>query len=807
MRTFRNLAFAGVSLLSLSAPAFAQVAQGEAPPVDEGISGEEIVVSARRRDEGVQDVPTVVQAVTAEDISKLNLRRFEDITSVVPGLSLAANPNGIGVTASVRGVNYDVNVSGNNGTIQFYQNDVPVSAGLMFNALFDVGQIEVLRGPQGTLKGRSSPSGSITLFTRRPDLDEVGGTADVTINDLNGWNARGAMNIPIIGDKLGIRIAGVVAEGRGNRVRDLVNTERPEDKTRGLRASVKAKPFDDLLELDFVYQSVNRESVQFAQAESVNQQISTATPSPVTVRARDRLAVIGLPQSNDQLFKTYDWQAKLRLAGQALTYVGGHSTQHLQSFAPADIGGIFATDSANGVRFGQPTDTQSKNTSHEIRLQNEERIAGIFDYVAGALFAKGSSDTIFRSSTGIALAPPFANPPRLLAVVLTPIGRFGTNKETSVFGNITAHIGEGTEVSGGLRHIKYSDVSGLSINGVVNPVFARDFTEKKTIYQASIKHNFSEGLMVYASTGSSWRPSTIAIGGPTGGLSPLQLSYLGTPPETSKSYEIGFKSTLLDNRLRFNLTGFYQKFKNYPYRSSSGVFAIDRTNAANPSVASFNYVAAVPVTVKGVEAELAFAPSRNFNIGAILSYSKGTISNGTVGCLDLNDDGIPDVVNAVPSLADLQADVGAANIDSCTANFNSTLAPRWSGSVQSEFSHPISGGIDGYVRGLFDWKGNSSNDPVNAFDDVKSFGVLNLYAGVRDPDGAWEVSLFAKNITNTFRVLTRSNGPQATPLRGGIPLGGGAVSSGSLSTTNYYGITSTAPREFGVNLRIAFGSR
>lgn len=804
MLSYRNLVLAGVSLMSLATPAYAQEApQGDADAATAG----EIIVEARRKDENIQDVPGVVNAVTTEQISKLNLRKFEDITSVVPGLALAQNANGIGVTATVRGVNYDVNVSGNNGTIQFYQNDVPVSAGLMFNSLFDVGQIEVLRGPQGTLKGRSSPSGSITLYTRRPDLSEAGVTANATINDIHGWNVNGSLNVPVIGDKLGVRLAGVNSEGRGNLVRDLVNTTMPKDQTRGIRASVRADPMDGMLVLDFAYQSVKRKAVQFGQQESVNQLVTGATASPVTIVARDRLSAIGLPQENNQTFRTYDWQAKLRVGGQALTYVGGHSTQRLLSFAPADNGSIFSTDSAGGTLFGQPTDTASKNTSHEIRLQNEDRIAGIFDYVVGALFAKGSSNTIFKSATGIAIAPPFSTPARLVAVVLTPINRFGDNKETSYFGNVTAHLGDATEITGGLRHIKYTDVSGLAINGTVNPLFSRNFTEKQTIYQASIKHNFSDDVMVYVSTGSSWRPSTIAIGGPTGNLSALQASFLGTPPETSKSYEIGFKTSLLDKTLNFNVTAFHQKFKNYPNRSASGVFAIDRTNLANPSVASFNYVAAVPVTVQGVEAELAYKPSRNFSIGGILSYSKGLINNGTVPCLDLNNDGVPDIVTAAPTLAQMEADVGANNIGSCLSNFNSNLSPRWSGSLQSEYNAALSDNIEGYVRGLFNWKGNSINDPTNSFDDVKSYGIVNLYAGLRDPDGAWEVSLFAKNVTNTYRVVTRTNGPATTGLRGGIPLGGPVVSSGSLSTSNYYGITSTEPREFGVSFRMAIGSR
>jgi iron complex outermembrane receptor protein len=481
--------------------------------------------------------------------------------------------------------------------------------------------------------------------------------------------------------------------------------------------------------------------------------------------------------------------------------------QHLVSFAPTDIAGVFTNDFSGANRFGQPTDTISHNVSHEIRLQNVDRIGGIFDYVIGYLNATGDSDTNLLNVTGIALAAPFSNPPRLVNIALTPIERYGNNVENSIFGNVTVHLGDHAELSGGVRNIKYHDVSGLKVSGVDNPLFFKDQRSSRTVYLLSAKYNINQDFMVYASTGTSWRPSTIAIGGPTGGLSPLQLSFLQTDPETSRSYELGFKSAWMDKTIHFNMTAYQQKFQNYPYRSPSGIFAIDRTNAANPSVASFNYEAAVPVKVTGVEAELSYTPNRNFSIGTILSYSKGTISNGLLPCLDLNSDGVPDVVSTPPTLAQLQAVVGANNISGCRVNFNSGLSARWSGTVQSEYAHPVGDKMDAYIRGLYTWKGNSLNDPANAFDDVKSYGLLNLYLGLRDPDKAWELSFYGKNITNTFRVLTRTNGPQATPLRGGIPLGGPVTSSGSLSFTNYYGITATEPREFGVTLRLAIGSR
>ncbi|MFM6830942.1 MAG: TonB-dependent receptor plug domain-containing protein, partial [Novosphingobium sp.] len=151
MRALRSMALAGISLLAVSTPAFGQSADNS---TEDGLSTDEtIIVQARRRDESVQDVPQVINAVTAEQLNKLNIRDVKEITSVVPGLSLVPNANGIGSSSSMRGVNHDVNVSGNNGTIQYYVNSSPVSSNLALQAIFDVGLISVERGPQGTLRG------------------------------------------------------------------------------------------------------------------------------------------------------------------------------------------------------------------------------------------------------------------------------------------------------------------------------------------------------------------------------------------------------------------------------------------------------------------------------------------------------------------------------------------------------------------------------------------------------------------------------------------------------------------------------
>src|SRR5690606_26304081 len=151
-------------------------------------------------------------------------------------------------------------------------------------------------------------------------------------------------------------------------------------------------------------------------------------------------------------------------------------------------------------------------------------------------------------------------------------------------------------------------------------------------------------------------------------------------------YELGLKSNWLDDRLMVNLTVYHQKFNNYPYRSGGlGVYAIDRSNSAAPQVKQFNYVAAVPVKVKGFEFEIAGKPTDNWDIAASVSYADGKISNGTIPCLDLNDDGVPDEVLTAPSLPAMEGAVGADNIGTCSASFRSSNSSPWSASIQSEY--------------------------------------------------------------------------------------------------------------------------
>jgi len=784
---------------------------------------EEIVVTARRKDESLQDVPTTINAVTGADIAELNIKQFQDIASVIPGMTMGTNANGIGATASVRGVNYEVNASGNNGTVEFYLNDAPISAGNLFQAVYDIQQVELLRGPQGTLRGRASPSGSMTVTTRRPDLAEVGGFVSATGNNIGGKNAQAAIGIPLITDMLAIRVAGAYDENEYNRVESINNPTDPEAETKSGRATVLFEPTGNL-QFILTYQNTTNEIVGFDAVEwqqdvfpsrAINPHAGGPNPlGPTTIPPyvswRQRLAVMDTPRTIKQEFENINLQAQWAFLGQKLNYVGAKNDQELTVFAPGDLGEYFMSGSNAAYQgFGQPTHSIAEATAHELRLSNEERVFDIVDYIVGAFTQKVDVPTTLQSQT------PLFTPAS--AINYTPIERTGENEEKSVFANLTGHIGEALEISLGARYIEYASKGDLyqGVNRTLTPDAHEDTEDSTTIYTGSVKYAFNDDFMVYGTVGTSWRPAIAAVGDFSLDRSDQENNFLILPPEESTSYEVGFRSTWLDQRLRGNLSLYHQKFDNLPYRSPGGVWFIETffnqgtgTNALRPSI--FNFVAAVPAEVNGAEAEIDFSATESWDMGLSAAYAKGEIKDGVIPCNDLNDDGIPDAPGPNPTLGQLQAVLGTGTpgtqgdlgtIQSCQVSMPASSAPRWSGTVRTEYRLNITDSLGTFARLQASLYGDSDNDPLNPVDDVDSYALVNLYLGVRNADGDWEVTVYGKNVADTERVTRRASSVLTTRLNAGNQ------PTNYLGADNVGGLTYTPEREFGLMVNYNFGSR
>lgn len=810
MKVSRILWAAGASLFSI-APALAQeeattaVRSGTVTEA-EGHSAGDIIVTARRRDERLQDVPTTVNVVTSEELQKFNLRNFSEITSVVAGLSMPST----GV-ATVRGINFNISASGTNPTIAFYLNDAPVPSTDLFQAMFDIGQIELLRGPQGTLRGKAAPSGALTLTTRRPSLTEVGGYVSGTGNDLGGINANGAIGVPVLDGVLAVRVAGLVDHNSGNRVESLTFGANPKSETEAMRGTILFEPMNEI-QLVFTAQKYWNRSRSFNQVASLAAQAGFPF-----IESDDRNAVQDAPNDAQSSNENYNLQANISLGGHVLSYVGQRTIEKVENIERFDIADRFGpTASATFQGIGQFTFREVKTWSHELRLSSEERIFGFLDYTAGVFYNEIEAPTTLYTPNAVLTAP---TPTILVGKSL----RLKKDEETSFFGNLTAHLGEATEISGGVRHINYKTNAGLcsfpsplpggfrfttsfagppfetSVPCALVPTF--EFHDKWTswIYTGSIKHEFSDDLMAYASTGTSWRPGIFPGGFQASSLTDRQRSFLILPPEKSTSYEVGLKSSFLDKRMQVNLAAFYQKFKNYPYRPSSAVSFV--TPGTTTVTTRPGFVAPLPVEVYGAELEWAFAPTSNWDIGINAAYAHSKTSGGVVPCNDyIAPFGEADPPGLTYTAAQILAATGGQGIGACPFNESPALAPEWSANARTEYRLPIGASNEAYVRGLLSWFGkNDPNDPTNPFDQVTSYALLSLYAGLRDDSGQWEISLYGKNITNTFRVLNRESG-RFTPQFGVI--GAAPV------VPDYRRVLSvTPPREFGVSVRYAFGSR
>ncbi len=734
---------------------------------------------------------------------------------MVPGLTLNNAGNGFGTTASVRGATFNVE-TGAKDTVVFYQNEVVVSANILFNNLFDIGQIELLRGPQGTVRGRSAPSGAMTLTTRRPNLREIGGSVNLTVNTRGDINGQAAIGAPIIEDVLGIRIAGVIDDNDFGGVKSINSSKEPYAKTKAGRVSLRFEPSSSI-RANVMYQYLDKKTSRFTAvfgngspggivpAYSLGSVPYPSRPAPPAgyngprIAPGDFRAVQEDPVNIHQVFQALTANAEVDFAGQRLNYIFGYSKQSTDSAGGGDVFNQYPGG------LGQVLNNDNSYTSHEVRLSSIERIAGIFDYTAGIFYLQESNQLDTRqlsfnpgvfgpipASTAVSqpLAPP--DPAYINTISIRGVGK---TKETSFFGSVTVHLGQQTEITGGIRRILWKErpegpfkgdvpdaalfgngnslclSSGLfrlpaAFGGSSRTIAAQCLDgasrprvdDSAWVWNVSASHKFNDDIMAFATVGTSWRAGPFSV-------APHELSAPGFPssndlrfhaPEKSTSYELGLKTAFMDKRGRFNIAGYYQTFKDYFFFSNDTRRLGLTAGVPNGTTGTFNYTANADAKVKGVDIEAGFAITPNWDFSLAYSWAKGNIDNDFVPCNDGNFDGTADTI--VPTAANfIAANVIVAR---CRSNDSISRSTRWNMSVQSEYAHPVSDRMSAFLRGQFTYY--PENPYRTALMKIDSYGLLNLFAGLRSADRTWEVNVFAKNLFKEAQLLDLSI---ATPSR------------------------------------------
>ncbi|WP_242123608.1 TonB-dependent receptor [Sphingobium sp. Sx8-8] len=730
---------------------------------DSGDSGE-IIVTAQKRAERLQDVPATVDVVQGALIQDLNLKTFSDVQQLSPGLSLNSTEPGFNAV-KLRGVDFNPS-SASLPTVDIYFNEMPLDAGTAFRAMYDVGQIEVLRGPQGTLRGRTSPSGAITIAAAKPSLDKVEGYFQQTLTTQDGINSQGAVSMPLVNDVLAIRVAGLFDRNDGLGGHNISNGEDERDRTESVRTSIAFRP-SSALDINLTYQYLNNRT----------------TYSPI---------LFTLPgETTDPILEPSDRTAKVTKAGQyafhghivtlgidydlggaAINYIGGYSYTSTSRATDLAYGG-----SIPGYSQPQAFTGTTKRLTQELRLTSKG--SRFWNYLFGVYYEDSDAVTNVAQKQPLFFGPVSTSAPRLPDLVLDiGVGIPNKSKNYAAFTDHRFQLTDKLQFQAGLRY-QISKVNRdflLSVNGTtIGSGYSpenRDVTYRQLTGGTSLRYQFSRDLTGYVSYGRSYRP-----GGATATVAAIDEDLLLFKAEKSDNYEAGLKGTLFNRRVNYSVAVYQQDFKNY--QAFTGAYLAVSTGKDGVVDNNVAFTFNADARVRGIEANIDGEVFRGLTLGLSGTYNDAVFRNALAPCNDFNGDGTPDS-NGTPSVP-----VGQ-NVALCRLNGSISDQAKWGASLNFEYSVPVSENREFFLRGVASYVPKRT-DP---FQNIRYDDLLNnsVFVGFRGKDGAYEFSVFGKNLANVATLTTRN----------------AAQIDYSVYNSGYAFGTPVRPREFGIVGRVRF---
>ena len=587
-----RLLTAAASLAMTPAIARAQDAAVEEPQAEGEQGVGEIIVTAQKREESLQDTPISIVALTSEDLETKRIDGLVDLRANVPNLQLTPFPNNAATTQIfMRGVGLSDDQITQDGGVAVYQDGVYVarSQGQALEVA-DLERVEVLRGPQGTLYGRNATGGAINFITRRPTLGRFGfkGTASLGNYDLRKFKA--SVNVPV-GDRLAARFSFLDVHQDGFVDNLGTGVERFGDKDRrAYRADVFFEPLDTL-RLRYAYDRSEIDDTPVFVAFSPLHPLMADRPEAGSPAVRDLLRNDIVTQGHAF---TAEWDALETLTVRSIS-----AYRKLDNFQNQDyLSGVL---SPNPLQKNQSRLLQDQ-FSQELQLVGSALDRQI-EYVLGGYYFEEDGDNFSNS-----FSPPTATRSFTTSTI--------DNRSYAVFGQATwspdfldrrLHLTVGARQSWDRREATLARSTQVGAGPVV-PVPGvgagrrkfDDFSPSFTLaYDVSDDVNvYAKAVRGYKSGGFNVRASSIA------------RFNQGFDPETLWSYEAGLKSQFLDDAVRFNLAAFHSKYRDIQINVQS-----DPTNARITDVLN-----AGSATVNGIEADLTLAPSRDFRVQLNYGY-------------------------------------------------------------------------------------------------------------------------------------------------------------------------------------------
>jgi iron complex outermembrane recepter protein len=806
MTKFNKSAVTSLFVLAsaLATPAWAQAA------ADESADSNEIIVTAQKREERLQDVPLAVTVVGGAQIEAQGGINLENAQYLVPSLNFRKSGTSINQSLYLRGVGTATfSIAGEPSVSTVVDGVVLSRSGEAFSDLVDIERIEVLRGPQGTLFGKNTSAGVINIVSKRPTKD-FGGFAEAGFAFENGKEYRGRVGINIpFSENILSRFTGFYSKYDGNIFNDAANVNRRVNgfKRYGIRGIVEASP-SETVKLTLIGDW--RKADDDCCAEVIGAPARNPDGSVyATFLARAAVALPPLRGDKSRTVRqnlvTQAIEKSWGLSLQADVELGDHVVTSITSYREHDNrevrDGDFLDRAFVGIAQSHDNGPQKGDTfTQELRLTSPGNQA--FEYVLGAYYSRAKTERTFSRSNIRCTATTLPTIGGGLLPCSTAVGastidfplgiaNFGSDfKNFALFGQATFHLTDKLNVIGGLRytkdklsafHIRTVPVAGASNapfdagvfnnglgGGVSNGIpFRQKVSDSNLSGKAGLQYEFSKQSTGYATYSRGYKGPAFNVF--------FNLNPNGTPtldPETSNAYEVGLKNTLMDGRLILNLAAYYAKYKNFQANNPDFVL--------NQRVTRFTN--AGDVSTRGFEIEAIVRPMKDLNFSGGVAYTDAKVDS-------------------------FRLPTGANPLDRVPDGTPLGYAPKWKYSWNGDYRVRTGGFADVEFNLATSYQTKQislflANPLARQQGTIKSYGLVDLSVSLVDPDDRYKVSFLVKNLFDRSFAAAISDGG---PLSGGLPAPAAGQFAG-VSSFRYL-IPREADRYFGVTARINFGSK
>lgn len=617
---------------------------------------EEVIVTSRRREESLQDVPIAVTAFSAESIASNMIDGVQDFFARTPNVSFTTEGSRDRKRLSIRGVTEFLSEAGEAtvpaNTFGIYMDEFSVATATSNPGVMDIERIEVLRGPQGTYFGRNAVGGAINITTKKPDnhfFAEL--TADAS--RYSTYDLAGTLNLPLIDDKLAVR-ANVKYQQSDGYIKNINPTGGGNDSEYKYgRMSLRYTP-NDRFTLDLIASASDelvgmREGVPSGVLSAFTEGLyGTADPDGVGYWPNNTDRVnFNRPQQVGSEYQYFTGRMEYRFDTVRLTSVSGYLES--KTFLRGDVDG----GSQDLFYEHKPYDRDA--LSQEVRLQSID--GKVWDWTVGAIYSRDRGD--IDQATMVGEDQPFGLP------VGFQVTRNVADNETigmAVFGEAVWHATERLDLLLGVRatrdKVKITETTFTAGD-------ARLFiSEESTFDDVSPKFTAS-----YAVSDASKIYATVSKGFKSGGVQVAANELLDEAydPETIWNYEIGVKSDFLNGRARFNAAAFYMDWQDL-----QASFAVAEIDDQGTIVFTSGIQNAAAATNYGVEAELSLLITDDLLLNVAGGYLHAEFDEFTNAFID------GDIV-----------DLSGGRMPN---------APRWTASADAQYNFAVTNEWQGFVR-------------------------------------------------------------------------------------------------------------